>query len=75
MQYVVVPFTPSIGVADDLAVGASQLQALIDTYSQSGWEFMCIHRLTTFKVGTSGCFGIGAVPSREDSIQLAIFRQ
>jgi hypothetical protein len=75
MTYKVVPFTASIASNANASAAAAQLEALIQTYTSEGWEYVRLEHVDTFVAGTNGCFGLGATPGRNISIAMAVFRK
>lgn len=75
MNYKVVPFTASISDTDGASAAATQLEGLISGHASSGWEYVRLEHVDTFVAGSSGCFGLGATPSRNTSIAMAVFRK
>ena len=75
MNYRVVPFTASIGNTASASTAAQQLDSLIAAQSAEGWEYVRLEHVDTVVEGTNGCFGIGAVPARNTSIAMAVFRR
>lgn len=75
MTYKVVPFTASVGINADASAAASQLETLIQSFASEGWEYVRLEHVDTFVAGSNGCFGLGATPSRQISIAMAVFRK
>jgi hypothetical protein len=75
MHYKVVPFSASIGNTQNSSAVASQIESLISSYTSSGWEFVAVHQLETYKAGSNGCFGLGATPPMTLTTEFIIFRQ
>lgn len=74
MQYKVVPFVASISSTGDSTQAAAQLEQLISSSAESGWDYVRLESVETFVAGTSGCFGLGAQPARMVSYTMAVFR-
>jgi len=74
MNYKVVPFKASISSTDGTSAAAAQLEALIASQAESGWEYVRLEKVDAYVAGTSGCFGIGATPGYNTSIAMAVFR-
>ena len=75
MTYKVVPFTASIASNANASAAAAQLEALIQTYTSEGWEYVQLERVDTFVAGDKGCFGFGATAGHNTSIAMAVFRK
>jgi hypothetical protein len=73
-EYRVVPFVAAIGMNEGSAQAAAQLEALIKSWTDAGWEYVRLESVETVVSGNNGCFGIGAVPSRFVSYSMAVFR-
>lgn len=73
--YRVVPFVASIGTNEGSQHAATQLEALIKSFSDSGWEYVRLESVQTYIAGTAGCLGIGATPARMVSYSMAVFKQ
>lgn len=73
--YKVVPFVASVGTMEGSQQAAAQLEALIQHYSQEGWEYVRLESVVTFIAGANGCFGLGATPGRTTSFSMAVFRK
>ena len=75
MKYKVVPFAAAVSNTQDASQLASQVESIISTHAASGWEFVSVSQLQTFKAGSNGCFGIGATPSTTVTTEFIVFRQ
>jgi hypothetical protein len=75
MTYKVVPFKASISSTDTAAAAASQLESLISSEAQAGWEYVRLESVDTYVAGNAGCFGLGATPGQNTSIAIAVFRK
>lgn len=73
--YRVVPFVASINMYEGATQAAAQLEALIQSWTAQGWEYVRLESVETFVAGSAGCFGIGATPARVVSYSMAVFRQ
>lgn len=74
-MYKVVPFQAHIantGSGQDVASG---LQQIINQEATGGWRFVQIEELTTSMAGSSGCFGIGAMPGTTVYMSVVIFQK
>lgn len=74
MTYKVVPFVASISLAEGATQAASQLEQLVKTWTDLGWEYIRLESVETFVAGNNGCFGLGAQPSRLVSYRMVVFR-
>jgi hypothetical protein len=74
MQYKVVPFTAAVSSTEDASNVAFQVQSIIDSYASTGWEFVGVYQLQTFKAGSSGCFGFGATPPTSITSEFIVLR-
>lgn len=79
MKYRVVPFIAKISISEGTEVAANQLQGLINTMANDGWEYMRLENIETIvrDPGSKGCFGIGAIPSSQAATRydMAVFRK
>jgi len=75
MTYKVVPFSAAVSNTEGASHLASQVEGIISSYASSGWEYVGIHQLQTFKAGSSGCFGLGAAPPTTITTEFIVFRQ
>lgn len=75
MKYKVVPFAATVGNSQDASHLASQVEEIISSNASSGWEYVSVHQLQTFKAGSSGCFGLGATPPTTITSEFVVFRQ
>ena len=75
MTYKVVPFSAAVSSTQDASHLASQVEGIISSYTSSGWEYVGVHQLQTFKAGSSGCFGLGATPPTTITTEFIVFRQ
>lgn len=73
--YRVVPFVAAIASNQGAEQASSQLESLIQTYAQQGWEYVRLENVETYVEGTNGCFGLGATPARMTSYSMVVFRQ
>ncbi len=73
--YRVVPFVASIGMGQGSQQAAAQLEALIKSWSDEGWEYVRLENVETYVAGSAGCFGIGATPAQVVSYSMAVFKQ
>ena len=75
MQYKVVPFAAAVANNQNATAIASHIESIIGSYTSSGWEYVGIHQLQTFKAGSAGCFGFGATPAITITTEFVVFRQ
>jgi hypothetical protein len=75
MAYKVVPFTAAVSNTQDSSHLAAQIEDIISSHTSSGWEYVGVHQLQTFKAGSSGCFGLGATPPTTVTTEFIVFRQ
>lgn len=73
MEAKVIPFIANVTDVNPAATAATQLQDLINSTTQEGWEFINISSMET-SVKATGC-GAGNKPPVTTSIQLLIFRK
>jgi hypothetical protein len=74
-NYRVVPFVASVGMNEGAAQAATQLEALIKSWGDNGWEYVRLESVETYVAGSAGCFGLGATPARFVSYSMAVFKQ
>lgn len=74
-EYKVVPFVAVIAHTQGATSAASQLQDLIQGFSEHGWEYVRLESVETFVAGDNGCFGFGATPPRTTVYSMAVFRK
>ncbi|MBE8726889.1 hypothetical protein [Flavobacterium hungaricum] len=76
MEYKVVPFVASIdpkkGTSNHVA---EQLESLIKTYTNIGWEYVSLESVSTFVHADNGCFGFGAKPGYTTNNQMVVFQK
>jgi hypothetical protein len=73
--YKVVPFVASIGINEGSQQAAAQLEGLVQSLAQEGWEYVRLESVATYVAGNNGCFGLGATPARMTSHSMAVFRK
>jgi len=71
----VVPFVASVGTLEGSQQAAAQLEQLIQTWAENGWEYVRLESVETFVAGNNGCFGFGATPGRMTSYSMVVFRK
>ncbi len=74
-MYRVVPFNASINMNSGAEAAAEQLQQLVLQMAQQGYEYVRMESIPTFIAGSSGCFGLGAVPASSREFCVVVFRQ
>lgn len=74
-EYKVLPFVASIGTQEGSQQAAAQLEGLIQSHAQAGWEYVRLESVETFVAGTQGCFGLGATPAMVRSYSMVVFRK
>ncbi len=75
MKYKVVPFAAAVSSTGDASHVASQVEGIISSNASSGWEFVGVYQLQTFKAGSSGCFGLGATPPTTITSEFVVLRE
>ena len=75
MEFKVVPFVAKITSKDSTTQVANQLQTVINSYSQEGWEYLRMDNVETYVEGTNGCFGFGAKPGFVTNYTVLVFRK
>jgi hypothetical protein len=73
--YRVVPFVASISLNEGANQAAAQLEALIKSWTDNGWEYVRLESVETYVAGNAGCLGFGATPARMASYSIAVFKQ
>ena len=74
-RYKVVPFSAAVSSTQDPSYLASQVEGIISSYVSSGWEYVDVHQLQTFKAGSNGCIGLGATPPTSITTEFVVFRR
>jgi hypothetical protein len=74
-EYKVVPFVAAINLQEGSQHVAAQLEQLIQTWAQSGWEYVRLESVATYVAGSNGCFGLGATPGRMTSYSMVVFQK
>jgi hypothetical protein len=75
MECKIVPFTAQIKRDDTAAAVAGQMQAIIDSNLQSGWEYSHMDSVQTYVAGDTGCFGVGAKPGYVTTFNVLVFKK
>jgi len=75
MDFKVVPFTANITRNDTSTTVAKQVQSIVDSHIDMGWEYIRMESVETSVAPTKGCFGLGAQPGFTTSFQMLIFRK
>ncbi len=73
MIYKIIPFQANVSSGSSSGTVANQLQVVVDQMSDQGWDYQGMEAISTFVQGSSGCFGIGAKPGHEVSVQVLVF--
>ena len=73
MEYKVVPFVASIGDKKEKLTPSDQLENLIRTTANQGWNYIRVESISTYVAGDNGCFGIGATQGHVVSRQMIVF--
>jgi hypothetical protein len=74
-KYRVIPFVASVGTNEGSSQAAAQLEALIKSWADQGWEYVRLESVETYVAGNAGCLGLGATPAQLVSYAMAVFRQ
>jgi hypothetical protein len=74
-EYKVVPFIAAINSLEGSPQVATQLEQLVQTWAENGWEYVRLESVATYVAGSSGCFGLGATPGRMTSYSMVVFRR
>lgn len=75
LEYKVVPIFPKLGRSESGTKIAEELQGVIQKYTNDGWQYCRIESLSTWVAPSGGCFGIGAQPGYNFSIQMIVFQK
>jgi hypothetical protein len=75
MTYKVIPFVAQITHKDTSRQVAQQLENLVITQAESGWEFVRLESVETYIQADPGCFGLGAKPGYTSIYKMAVFKQ
>jgi hypothetical protein len=75
MQYKAIGFDPPATRGDPATSAAADLQAIIMTQTNDGWEFVGVQNHSTTVPGSSGCFGFGAMSPYQTTLSIAVFRK
>lgn len=75
MECKIVPFTAQIKRDDTSATVAGQMQSIINTHIQSGWDYSHMDSVQTYVDGDAGCFGIGAKPGYVTTFNVLVFKK
>lgn len=74
-EYKVVPFVAAINSLEGSQQAAAQLEQLVQTWAQNGWEYVRLESVATYVAGSSGCFGFGATAGGMTSYSMVVFRR
>ena len=79
MQYTVVPFTANIVRGQGASDAAQQLEQMINSYAQQGWEYVRLESVSTIITtpATAGCLGLGGTPATYNTtiVYMVVFQQ
>lgn len=75
MEYKVLPFVASINNKGTSSQSAKQLEDVIKTQAQEGWEYVRLESVSTFVEGEKGCFGLGSTPGHATAHQMIVFQK
>ena len=75
MEYRVVPFSADVSSFEGGEDAAENLQSLIKSMADDGWEFVDFEQVQSHKAGSSGCFGLFATDPERFTITMVIFRK
>lgn len=75
MQYKVVPFKANIDKTGSAKTASDQFDKVIAAAANEGWEYYSLEDLTTGVAPDNGCFGLGAKPGYNISVQCIVFRK
>ena len=75
MEYRVVPFSANVSSHEGGKDAAENLQSLIGSMADDGWEFVDFEQVQSHKAGSSGCFGLFATEPETFTITMVIFRK
>lgn len=76
MEYKVIPFVAAIDRNKNAQIQvASQLENLIQNYSNQGWDYVRLESVTSHVLAVNGCFGIGAKPGYTTHRQMVVLRK
>ncbi|MFT5891322.1 MAG: hypothetical protein ACI9Y7_001423 [Dokdonia sp.] len=74
MEYKVIPFVASIDRNKNPSNQvAEQLEDLIKTYTNKGWQYIRLESVTTLVKADGGCFGFGQSPAYTTTRQMVVF--
>jgi len=68
-------FDPAASRAGTAETAATDLQSLIASQANDGWEFVTVANHSTVVPGSSGCFGFGASDPYPQTVSMAVFRR
>jgi len=75
MQFKIVPFTAAITREDSAVTVSAQMQHIIDSTGNQGWEYMRMDSVQTSVAATSGCFGVGSQPGFTTTFNVLVFKK
>ncbi len=74
-EYKAIGFDPAISREKPADGVARDLDALIASQTEGGWEFVGVQNHSTVVPGDAGCFGIGATPAYPKTMSIVVFRR
>ena len=76
MEYKVIPFIASIDRKKNPSIQvAEQLEDMIKTFTNKGWEYIRLESVTSQVKADGGCFGFGQTPGYITTRQMVVFRK
>lgn len=75
MSYIVQYFAAKVSNTGGHLDAANQLQELINSKHNEGWNFVSVENISSVVAGSGGCFGIGGTPPQLTSYQMVIFKK
>ncbi len=74
MEYKVIPFVATASQNNMSSKNiAEQLDQLIKTHTENGWEYVRLESVSTYVQPVAGCFGNPAKPGYMTSFQMVVF--
>ena len=75
MAYKLVPIYPNIAKKETTGDVVTKIETTINDEASSGWQYLHMETVTTWVAGETGCFGIGATPGYNTSLQILVFKK
>ena len=73
MEYIVVPFVATLNQKKETTSAvAIQLEKLIASYSDLGWQYVRLESVSTYVQPDAGCFGVGGRPGYFVAYQMIV---